>query len=44
MALNGFYYPGSKNNDDHARSEEIFDVIAPCVMSQADIDIVSSLL
>ena len=40
MALHGFDYPGSKSNEDHARRQEIFDIIAPCVMSQADIDIV----
>ena len=40
MAVHGFDYPGSKSNEDHARRQEIFDIIAPCVMSQADIDIV----
>ena len=40
MTVYGFDYTGSKSNEDHARREEIFNIIAPCVMSQADIDIV----
>ena len=39
MALHCFDYPGSKSNEDHALHEEIFNIIAPCVMSQADIDV-----
>ena len=38
MALHSFDYPGSKSNEDHALSEEIFHIIAPCVMLQAEID------
>ena len=43
MALQGFDYPGFKSNEDHAQQrwrQEIFDIIALCVMSEADIDIV----
>ena len=28
MALHSFDYPGSKSNEDHARSQENFDIIA----------------
>ena len=40
MTLHCFDHPASKSNEDHARSDENFNIIAPCVMSQADIDIV----
>ena len=42
MALHGFDYPDAKRNEDHAGRLEIFDIITPCAMSQADIDIAIS--
>ena len=40
MALHCFDYPGSKSNEDHAWSQEIFVIISLRVMSQGDIDTV----
>ena len=40
MALHCFDYPGSKSYEDYALREKIFNIIAHCVMSQADIDVV----